>query len=182
VKPVRHLMKSTLRTWCLVRIPKGESPGERSSKTCGDCLTEIWERQRRARARINRRNYARVARRRKAHRGVCAAIAEQMPCLVCSRWPVDVAHVSPIGSAGELEDKDTDNVVSLCRIHHEEQEGRTAAFEKKYGIKLRSIAKKIGRLSRLRARVLKLRGRGDSFTLRDAEREASLLAAELRIT
>ena len=63
-----------------------------------------------------------------------------LPCWVCGRWPVDPAHVKPYGSSM----KDMGNIVSLCRRHHDEQEGNTAAFEKKYGVNLEERAKELG--------------------------------------
>lgn len=52
------------------------------------------------------------------------------PCL----GPVDQCHIKPRGMGGCNSDGAT---VYLCRGHHMEQEGRTEAFEAKYGVDLR---------------------------------------------
>lgn len=48
----------------------------------------------------------------------------------------EAAHVRTRGAAGN----DRDNTVPLCRYHHDEQEGKTAAFEAKYGVNLKELA------------------------------------------
>ena len=53
-------------------------------------------------------------------------------CLICQRSPVDPAHLKTRGSGGD----DLNNVVPLCRFHHDQQEGHTAAFQQKYGTNL----------------------------------------------
>lgn len=52
--------------------------------------------------------------------------------------PVDPAHVTPLGGGGVKSDKY--DVVRLCRGHHGEQEGRTEAFEARYGLDLKAEA------------------------------------------
>ena len=54
--------------------------------------------------------------------------------------PVDPAHVTPLGGGGVKSDKN--DVVRLCRGHHGEQEGRTQAFEARYGVDLKAEAAK----------------------------------------
>jgi hypothetical protein len=49
-------------------------------------------------------------------------------CLVCGRRPVDPAHLIPQALGSD----DRDNLIPLCRQHHNEQEGRTAEFEERY--------------------------------------------------
>jgi hypothetical protein len=154
VKPVRHLMKSTLRTWCLVRIPKGESPGERSSKTCGDCLTEIWERQRRARRRIE----ARARARRAKDFGVQGDMAKRSPCYACGRdGDVDEderqtqpAHVKRSrGARGTSAD-----ITPLCaRCHAYEHKHGRAALEKRAGLRPGQLAREADRLADLVTRT-----------------------------
>lgn len=57
-------------------------------------------------------------------------------CLVCGHTESQPAHVKPWGSSA----KDRGNIVPLCHWHHVEQEGKTAAFESRYGIDLAAIA------------------------------------------
>ena len=58
----------------------------------------------------------------------------------CDFWPwrpgMECAHLKTRGSGGE----DGGNIVPLCPAHHEEQEGRTAEFEARYGVDLSAIA------------------------------------------
>jgi hypothetical protein len=57
-----------------------------------------------------------------------------MRCLVHGRGcsgRVDPAHLKTRGSGGS-----DYTAVPLCRLHHTEQEGRTAAFNAKYGVDL----------------------------------------------
>lgn len=49
---------------------------------------------------------------------------------------VEAAHVTPRGMGGC--NSDAEDVAYLCRAHHSEQEGRTAAFEAKYDVNLRA--------------------------------------------
>lgn len=58
-------------------------------------------------------------------------------------WPLilrghyaDPAHVVPRSRGSD----DKGNVVNLCRKHHNEQEGKTAAFEAKYSVDLKALA------------------------------------------
>lgn len=51
---------------------------------------------------------------------------------------IDPAHVTPRGNGGCNSNKD--DVVWLCRGHHDEQEGRTRAFELRYGVDLKAEA------------------------------------------
>ena len=70
----------------------------------------------------------------------------EQPCVVETARPEEVhvllwyiaeaAHLKTRGAGGS----DRENVVPLCRIHHNEQEGKTAAFERKYGVDLRKLA------------------------------------------
>jgi hypothetical protein len=53
-----------------------------------------------------------------------------------NRQPTEPAHIKTQGSGGY----DRDNVVPMCPKHHDEQEGDTRGFEKKYGLDLRKIA------------------------------------------
>lgn len=55
---------------------------------------------------------------------------ESLSCLVCGRWPVDPAHVEKRGRGTD----DRENLLPLCREHHEAQEGKNAAFQKAYGL------------------------------------------------
>lgn len=54
--------------------------------------------------------------------------------------PVDLAHVRARGMGGC--NSFADQVVRLCRGHHQEQEGRTAVFEARYGVDLTGEAAK----------------------------------------
>ena len=72
-----------------------------------------------------------------------------MPCLVgegCGTLPgrprVEPAHVRTWGSTR----RDHGNIVPLCPLHHEEQEGRTRAFGARYGLDLAAIAAELGTL------------------------------------
>lgn len=74
-----------------------------------------------------------------------------LPCTVTSRspwWlidervepcfgPIDPAHVNKTRAQGA---PDLGQVVPLCRGHHDEQEGRTARFDRRYHLKLEKIA------------------------------------------
>ena len=67
-----------------------------------------------------------------------------LPCMLfgtlgheCS-GPIDPAHVFKTRGAGAY---DKGEVVPLCRIHHQRQEGRTAAFIVETGVNIRRIAK-----------------------------------------
>lgn len=43
---------------------------------------------------------------------------KSLPCVVCGSGPCDPCHIKTVGSGGpDVEE----NVVSMCRIHHEEQ-------------------------------------------------------------
>lgn len=52
--------------------------------------------------------------------------------------PIDPAHVRTRGAGGTADD-----VVYLCRAHHREQEGRTDAFNLRYGVDLRAEAARL---------------------------------------
>lgn len=52
------------------------------------------------------------------------------------RMTVEPAHIKTRGAGGD----DRNNVVPLCPAHHDEQEGKIAAFERKYGVDLRKLA------------------------------------------
>lgn len=52
----------------------------------------------------------------------------------------DPAHVGKKRATGA---DDEGEVVNLCRSHHREQEGQTAAFNAKYGVDLKAIAAKL---------------------------------------
>lgn len=54
--------------------------------------------------------------------------------------PIDPAHVTARGMGGC--NSSADQVVRLCRGHHQEQEGRTAAFDARYGVDLEAEAAK----------------------------------------
>jgi len=76
---------------------------------------------------------------------------KEMPCLVCAKTPSDNAHIKT-GGMGYKSGKE--NIVPLCRIHHNELDddlGSTEAFREKYGIYLedaaRIIAKQLDRES-----------------------------------
>lgn len=81
-------------------------------------------------------------------------------CLICGRQPVDGAHVKTKGSGGD----DVDNMVPLCREHHQKQEGRNKAFNQRYNIDLRAVAKEFG----------------DRWREREAARNGDLVDAKLR--
>jgi hypothetical protein len=65
-----------------------------------------------------------------------------LPCLVCGQRPVDPAHIRP----RSLGSDDIGNAVPLCRLHHDEQEGHTAAFERHYTINLADLAEHLAQL------------------------------------
>jgi hypothetical protein len=84
------------------------------------------------------------------------AFVRRLPCLIACRPPhvcrryegrqaVEPAHIKTRGSGGD----DLGNVVPLCPRAHDEQEGRTAAFERRYGVNLREAAQQIADLYRL---------------------------------
>lgn len=52
------------------------------------------------------------------------------------RQRIEAAHLKTRGAGGY----DRDNVIPLCPKHHDEQEGKTAAFEAKYGVDLKQSA------------------------------------------
>lgn len=52
---------------------------------------------------------------------------------------IDQCHIKPRGMGGCNSDGAT---VYLCRTHHQEQEGRTAAFERRYGVDLRQAGER----------------------------------------
>lgn len=58
------------------------------------------------------------------------------PCLICAKHPVDPAHITPRSRGGN----DRNNLVPLCRTHHDEQEGRTLEFQGRHHIDLRYMA------------------------------------------
>lgn len=69
-----------------------------------------------------------------------------LPCFVARAecWSiVDPAHVFKTRGGGEY---DRGKVVPLCRRHHGEQEGRTDAFNAKYGVDLRAEARRLQRV------------------------------------
>lgn len=53
-------------------------------------------------------------------------------CARASRSTIEAAHVRTRGAGGA----DRGNLVPLCPMHHDEQEGDTQRFEQKYGIRL----------------------------------------------
>lgn len=55
------------------------------------------------------------------------------------RGPIDPAHVVHARGMGGC-NSNKDQVVWLCRGHHDEQEGRTRAFELRYGVDLKAEA------------------------------------------
>lgn len=103
--------------------------------------------------RINPRNSKRVAKMRKrnfpdrtgSERCLIAERAARLPSPPPSwagcRGPIDPAHVTPRGLGGCNSSKD--DVVWLCRGHHDEQEGRTKAFEQRYGVDLKAEAARV---------------------------------------
>ena len=60
----------------------------------------------------------------------------------CWAGEPDAAHVVRARGMGGV-NSDKTQVAHLCRGHHTEQEGRTAAFEAKYGIDLAAAAAKL---------------------------------------
>lgn len=52
------------------------------------------------------------------------------------RRAVECAHVIPRGRGGV----DVGNTLPMCPRHHDEQEGKTPAFEAKYGVDLSAVA------------------------------------------
>jgi len=56
--------------------------------------------------------------------------------------PVDPAHVVHARGAGGC-NSSKDEVAYLCRGHHREQEGRSEAFERLYGVDLKAEAAKV---------------------------------------
>ena len=59
-----------------------------------------------------------------------------LPCTICGRWPVDPAHLKKRSRGSD----DRKNLVPLCREHHDEQEGKIPAFEKRHGVDLTAVA------------------------------------------
>jgi len=55
------------------------------------------------------------------------------------RFRVEAAHLKTRGSGGY----DVGNTVPLCPVHHDEQEGRTAEFEARYGLDLKAEAARL---------------------------------------
>lgn len=53
-------------------------------------------------------------------------------CARASRSTIEAAHVRTRGAGGA----DRGNLVPLCPMHHDEQEGDTEGFEAKYGLRL----------------------------------------------
>ena len=99
------------------------------------------------------RGVKKVNAKRKGHRfpdGVCEDLREwcrESRCVLDGVAPnigclyydgrSDPAHVIPVSRGSG----DFDNLISLCRLHHMEQEGRTKAFEAKFGVNLKAIAR-----------------------------------------
>ena len=69
-----------------------------------------------------------------------------MPCVLFAKvghrcsGPIDPAHVFKTRAVGAY---DRGEVVPLCRTHHRQQEGRTAAFMIETGVNVRRIAKEL---------------------------------------
>lgn len=66
-----------------------------------------------------------------------------LPCTVANAdcWAgIHPAHVNRTRAQGV---SDRGEVVPLCPLHHSEQEGRTARFNRKYGVNLTKIAKQL---------------------------------------
>ena len=61
------------------------------------------------------------------------------PCWTGAPDPAHVVHARGMGGVNSSKDE----VAYLCRGHHWEQEGRTAAFEEKYGIDLAAAAARL---------------------------------------
>jgi hypothetical protein len=59
-----------------------------------------------------------------------------LPCLICGRSPVDPAHVIKRSRGSD----DRRNLLPLCRWHHNDQEGKNAEFEMRYGVDLTAMA------------------------------------------
>lgn len=57
---------------------------------------------------------------------------------VCERQQVEAAHVTTKAHAGDAE-----NLFPACPSLHDEQEGQTKAFERKYGVNLKALAKQV---------------------------------------
>lgn len=62
--------------------------------------------------------------------------------------PIDAAHVVHARGMGGT-GSNRDEVVYLCRGHHTEQEGHSAAFEARYGVDLKELAAEQARSSRV---------------------------------
>lgn len=105
------------------------------------------------RTRIKAKNAKRVAKMRKRNfpdrtgheRCLIAEMASALhaaPQSWARCWgPIDPAHVTPRGHGGCNSSKD--DVVWLCRGHHNEQEGRSRAFELRYGVDLKAEAARV---------------------------------------
>lgn len=52
-------------------------------------------------------------------RKLLAAI-RRLPCLICSRRPAEASHIKSVGARG---DDTAENVIPLCRKHHDEWHG-----------------------------------------------------------
>jgi hypothetical protein len=108
------------------------------------------KREHKERKPLNPRNGKRIAKMRKrnfpdrdgSERCLIAVKAQPMhtiPAGWSGCWgEIDPAHVTPRGNGGCNSSKD--DVVWLCRGHHGEQEGRTKAFEQRYGVDLKAEA------------------------------------------
>lgn len=43
---------------------------------------------------------------------------KELPCVICGKSPSDPCHIKSVGSGG---DDVSDNLLSMCRVHHTEQ-------------------------------------------------------------
>lgn len=79
----------------------------------------------------------------KAHDCAVATHATRpRPCFALpGRTKIECAHLKTQGSGGD----DVGNCVPLCPTHHDEQEGFTEAFERKFGLDLHRIASTLQR-------------------------------------
>ena len=46
-----------------------------------------------------------------------------IPCELCGSRAVDIHHISPRGMGGSKQKDEIENLMALCRVHHDEAEG-----------------------------------------------------------
>lgn len=93
-----------------------------------------------------------IKRRRKARRGplrdpkyrawlrrFCCMLRGQDNFRSCDSWQVDPAHTGRVNGMSSKAGDDT--CLPLCRKHHAEYDSGRVAFEKKYGVDMKALAK-----------------------------------------